>query len=176
MGAAGTSAATSPGAAPLDCAALRSNFFADGRGRVEGATTRTIAKGVQDPATTWQSPNAASPSALIRAGGRSTYEDSGNVLKVSYFLRDNATGTEFGDNAVHIRDFLDIPAIANQQYGVVQGDVNGFDFPDLNGGVPLAKLGADADSLRRGRFNALRAAHRPGPAGPRGGQCGQPGL
>ena len=164
VGAAGTAAVTSPGAtpqaslgAPLDCAALRSNFFADGRGRVEGATTRTIVKGVQDPATTWQSPNAASPSALIRAGGRSTYEDSGNVLKVSYFLRDNATGTEFGDNAVHIRDFLDIPAIANQQYGVAQGDVNGFDFPDLNGGVPLAKLGADADSLRRGRFNALRA-------------------
>ena len=157
VGAAGTSAVTSPGAAPLDCAALRSNFFADGRGRVEGATTRTIVKGVQDPATTWQSPHAASPSALIRAGGRSTYEDSGNVLKVSYFLRDNATGTEFGDNAVHIRDFLDIPAITNQQYGVVQGDVNGFDFPDLNGGVPLAKLGADADSLRRGRFNALRA-------------------
>jgi hypothetical protein len=31
------------------------------------------------------------------------YEDSGNVLKVSYFIRDNATGIEFGDNAVHIR-------------------------------------------------------------------------
>ena len=168
VGAAGTAPGAAPRAsvsAPLDCAALRSNFFADGRGRVEGATTRTIVKGVQDPATTWQSPNAASPSALIRAGGRSTYEDSGNVLKVSYFIRDNATGTEFGDNAVHIRDFLDIPAITNQQYGLVQGDVNGFDFPDLNGGVPLAKLGADADSLRRGRFNALRAGDALGVSG-----------
>ncbi len=31
--------------------------------------------------------------------------DGDNALKVSYFLRDAASGTEFGGNAVHIEDF-----------------------------------------------------------------------
>ena len=44
--------------------------------------------------------------AAIEAGGRNTYVDSGDVLKVSYFIRDNATGIEFGDNAVHVSGFL----------------------------------------------------------------------
>ena len=143
-------AAGSTAGAPLDCAAVRSNFFADGAGT--GAATRR--QGVQDRFTTWQ---AASPAAGIQAGGLNTYDDSGNVLKVSYFIRDNATGIEFGDNAVHIRDFLANPALSNQQYGVFAGDLNGFDFPDLNGGVPLKKVGNDATSVQRGRFNALRA-------------------
>ena len=80
------------------------------------------------------------------------------MLKVSYFIRDNATGIEFGDNAVHLRDFLDAPAITNQQYGLLSGDLNGFEFPDLNGGVPLEKVGNDATSVQRGRFDALRAS------------------
>ena len=77
------------------------------------------------------------------------------MLKVSYFIRDNATGIEFGDNAVHISNFLDAPALTNQQYGVLSGDLNGFDFPDLNGGVPFS--GAGGASIERARFKALRA-------------------
>ena len=138
---------------PLDCEAVRSNFFADGTGTAAGATTR---KGVENNATTWQ---AASSAGAIRTGGRSTYEKSGNALKVSYFIRDNATGIEFGDNAVHIRNFLGQPAITNQQYSVLAGDLNGFDFPDLNGGVPLEKAGTDVNSVKRGRFDALRASN-----------------
>ena len=79
------------------------------------------------------------------------------MLKVSYFIRDNATGIEFGDNAVHIRDFLVNPALSNQQYGVFVGDLNGFDFPDLNGGVPRSSGSAVNVPIQRGRFNALRA-------------------
>ena len=158
VGSTGTSAAGSP----RDCAALRSNFFADGAGTVTGATTRTTKQGVQDHATTWQRENAASPNAVLKAGGRSTYERSGNALKVSYFIRDNATGIEFGDNAVSIRDFLGAPAITNQQYSVLSGDLNGFDFPDLNGGVPLSSApppGGSARVIQRGLFNALRASN-----------------
>ena len=153
---------TSAAGAPRDCAAVRSNFFADGAGTVTGTSTNTTRPGVQDNATTWQRGQAASPNAVIKAGGRSTYERSGNALKVSYFIRDNATGIEFGDNAVSIRDFLGAPAITNQQYSVLSGDLNGFDFPDLNGGVPLSSApppGGSARNIQRGLFNALRASN-----------------
>ena len=161
-GAAVGSTGTSAAGLPRDCAALRSNFFADGAGTVTGATTHTTKQGVQDHATTWQRGNAASSNAVLKAGGRSTYERSGNALKVSYFIRDNATGIEFGDNAVHIRNFLAAPAITNQQYSVLSGDLNGFDFPDLNGGVPLSSApppGGSARDIQRGLFNALRASN-----------------
>ena len=144
-----TGASTATLTAPLDCDAVRSNFFADGSGTAAGATTRN---GVQNNDTTWQ---AASSAAAIKTGGRNTYLDSGNVLKVSYFIRDKARGIEFGDNAVHIRNFLTAPAITNQQYGVLSGDLNGFDFPDLNGGVPMSSAGGA--SIKRARFEALRA-------------------
>ena len=166
-GAAVGSTGTSAAGLPRDCAALRSNFYADGAGTVsvdstDGTTTRTTKQGVQDHATTWQRGNAAASNAVIQAGGRNTYEASGNVLKVSYFIRDNATGIEFGDNAVSIRDFLGAPAITNQQYSVLSGDLNGFDFPDLNGGVPLSSApprGGSARVIQRGLFNALRASN-----------------
>ena len=154
--------------APLDCAAVRSNFFADGAGTFSRTLkiSRTLKKGVENQATTWQAPSAAplslpNAAAAIRAGGRNVYEDSGNVLKVSYFIRDNAAGIEFGDNAVHIRDFLARPAITNQQYSVLSGDLNGFSFPDLNGGVPRSSAPGDpgpAKPVKRARFDALRAA------------------
>ena len=83
------------------------------------------------------------------------------MLKVSYFIRDNAAGIEFGDNAVHIRDFLARPAITNQQYSVLSGDLNGFSFPDLNGGVPRSSAPGgpgQAKPVKRARFDALRAA------------------
>ena len=66
--------------------------------------------------------------AAIKAGGRNAYVDSGDVLKVSYFIRDNATGVEFGDNAVRVSGFLAEAAITNQQYGVLSGDLNGLGF------------------------------------------------
>ena len=110
---------------PLDCAAVRSNFFADG----VSATTR----GVIDFQTTHQAKSTVTGGP---AAADVTYEETGDVLKVSYFIRDNASGVEFGDNAVHLSGFLTEPAITNQQFGWLSGDLNGFDFPDLDGGVP----------------------------------------
>lgn len=123
---------------PVDCAAVRSNFFANG---VAGTT-----RGVIDNMTTHQ------PDTDDVDGGDNVYEDADNVLKVSYFIRDNATGIEFGDNAVHITDFIEVPTITNQQFGYLSGDLNGFDFPDLDGPEPL-NTAAD-----RGRFTLLRSA------------------
>ncbi|MFT4872347.1 hypothetical protein [Congregibacter sp.] len=127
-----------PALTPLDCTAVRSNFFADG--------TSAADPGVVDAATAWQATSAAT---AIKAGGANTFVDSGNVLKVSYFIRDNATGVEFGDNAVHIADFLGEPTMTNQQFGWLSGDLDGFDFPNLNGAAPRG--GANV-----GLFNALR--------------------
>ena len=133
---------------PLDCVAVRSNFFADGSSAAD--------PGVMDNKQTWQRANADSANSTVQTGGMNTYTDSGNVLKVSYFIRDNATGIEFGDNAVHIEDFLEVPSITNQQYGASAGDLNGLDFPDLNGtGMPR---GVPAAEVTRDRFSMLRRA------------------
>ncbi len=87
-----------------------------------------------------------------------SYEDSDNVLRVSWFLRDAATGLEFGSEAIHFDDFLDVPAMTNQQFGLFSLDITGFDYPDLNGGVPDGTTPSNADSNNgnRDRFNALR--------------------
>ena len=138
---------------PLDCAAVRSNFFADG-----GSAANP---GVASNTMTYQRANPSATNGTIRAGGANTYTDSGNVLKVSYFIRDNVTGIELGDNAVHIADFLGVPSITNQEYGTGSGDLNGFDFPDLDGtGLPRgATVTGSSPALVRNRFNLLRQAH-----------------
>lgn len=122
---------------PKDCGAVRTNFFADGT-----ATTR----GVISSESTHQDGVVADGT-----DGINDYEDSGNVLKVSYFIRDNASGIEFGDNAVHIADFLTAPAITNQELGWLSGDLDGFDFPNLDGASPTAVSG-ETD-----RFDEIRA-------------------
>lgn len=124
--------------APVNCAAVRSNFFANG--------VLADTRGVVDFETTYQ----VDPGGEEALTGTNTFEDSGNALKVSYFIRDNASGVEFGDNAVHIADFLTQPSMTNQEFGWLSGDLDGFDFPDLDGGVPTAA------TPERGRFNALR--------------------
>lgn len=132
-----TGASATPALTPLDCTAVRSNFFNDG-------DVATMVRGVVDNETTYQT------SAITALNGENEYVDSENVLKVSYFIRDNATGIEFGDNAVHIEDFLSEPSITNQRFGFFSGDLNGFDFPDLNGGVPETGTGG------RGVYAQLR--------------------
>ena len=144
---------------PLDCAAVRSNFFADGVAAVVADPPNNVAgvtgkRGVVSNSMTYQPGVASASDTTIKDGGTNTYTDSGNVLKVSYFIRDNATGIEFGDNAVHIADFLGLPSITNQEYGIGSGDLNGFEFPDLDGtGLPN---GAAAGTIVRNRFNLLR--------------------
>ena len=143
---------------PVDCAAVRSNFFADGETiAMVTAPPRNLPptaakKGVVSNTQTFQPGVASASDPVIVRGGANNYVDSGNVLKVSYFIRDNSTGIEFGDNAVHIENFLNAASITNQEYGFSSGDLNGFDFPDLNGG------GMPGGGMDRTRFNVLRRA------------------
>ena len=138
---------------PLDCAAVRSNFFADGEAAAAATDTTpavTGKRGVLGNTQTYQPGVASASNDTVKNGGTNTYMDSGNVLKVSYFIRDNGTGIEFGDNAVHIADFLREASITNQEYGTSAGDLNGLDFPDLNG------AGMPTGGVARNRFNMLR--------------------
>ncbi len=120
---------------PADCAAVRSNFFSGG--------VATTTRGVVDSLSTVGYEAGTTTLAL------SEYEDSGNVLKISYFIRDADAGLEFGNDGVHVADFLTAPSITNQQYGIASGDPQGFDYPDLDGGAPT--VAAD-----RGKYEELR--------------------
>jgi len=126
---------------PVNCEAVRSNFFASG--------TSATAPGVFDYNTSYQASYKRGDTTV--EGGENAYEPAGDVLKVSYFIRDNDSGVEFGDNAVHISGFLAEASITNQERGYLSGDLQGFDFPDLNGGVPNSA----ADD--RGQFALLRS-------------------
>lgn len=112
---------------PADCAQVESNFFRNATAIGNGDATK---KGVMSNAQTIQQLTATTV-------GANDYSDTGNVLSVSYFIRDNATGVEFGSNAVHITDFSDEPMMSNQAR-LVQGvyDPYGFYIPDLDGGTP----------------------------------------
>jgi hypothetical protein len=120
---------------PANCDYVRDNFFADG---VSGTTVGAI-----DGLTSAQRSNPDGASIVDNV-----YGDTGDVLKVSFFLRDSAGGVEFGNSATHIAGFLTQPAITNQQRGLFSGDLLGFDYPDLNGGIPVVG--------ERGRFVNLR--------------------
>ncbi|HKK23748.1 MAG TPA: hypothetical protein VJ947_08685, partial [Pseudohaliea sp.] len=126
---------------PRDCEVVSENFFAD------GSSTR---EGVEDFETTWSSdPDEEFVDEDSDDLIDSTYSDSGNAIKVSYFIRDNASGVEFGDNAVHIQNFQTVATMTNQQFGILSGDLDGFDFPDLDGGSPM-------EASSRGRYNLIR--------------------
>jgi hypothetical protein len=122
---------------PASCDIVRDNFFAGGVSNTK--------RGVVDSANT-VGPNLADEDLALAT---TTYVASPDSLKVSFFIKSDETGTEFGDNAVHIAGFLDTPSITNQQTGIFSGDLQGFDYPDLNGGAPT-------NPASRGKYNALR--------------------
>ncbi|MEH6585328.1 MAG: hypothetical protein V7720_02160 [Halioglobus sp.] len=135
---------------PADCAAVRDNFFASKK-LASGAPDLTK-RGVINSAQTHQYDSKGVAQA-------SMFEASPDSLKVSYFIKSDETGVEFGDNAVHVAGFLATPAMTNQQAGIFSQDLQGFDHPDLNGGSPLdilppANGGLGVDS--RGKYNELR--------------------
>jgi hypothetical protein len=79
---------------------------------------------------------------------------------VSYFIKSDVTGVEFGNNAVHVENYFDGPAMTNQQLGVFDGDLLGFDHPDLNGGSPIGDPGrvppAGGGAATVGLYESLR--------------------
>jgi hypothetical protein len=139
---------------PANCDDVRDNFFANvgfnaaGTAVVADLTDRgVISSTVTHQFTTTSTGEVLEPT---------NYVASPDSLKVSYFIKSDATGVEFGDNAVHIAGFLDKPAITNQQTGIFSGDYQGFDHPDLNGGAPLDPLNGATGAVR-GKYNELRA-------------------
>jgi hypothetical protein len=115
---------------PADCVAVETNFFRNAS-LANPAPGTTTAKGITSSSTSNQ----------LNADGKvavNTYDNTGNVLSVSYFIRDNATGVEFGSNAVHIANFSEHAMMSNQarlQSGIY--DPYGFYYPDLDGGSPV---------------------------------------
>ncbi|MEH6590829.1 MAG: hypothetical protein V7746_11250 [Halioglobus sp.] len=109
---------------PLNCTAVETNFFRNATAAGNGDLTK---KGVISGTVTHQDTKGViAPNNML---------DTGNVLSVSYFIRDNASGVEFGSNAVHITDFNDEAMMSNQARLVSNVfDPYGFYFPDLDGG------------------------------------------
>lgn len=149
---------------PEDCDRVRDNFFggttagdyANSFAALPSAGART--RGVINSRETMQYTSSSNTDPEFN-----TYTDSGNVLKVSYFIKSDELGTEFGNDAVHIANFMTGPSITNQQVGINEGDLQGFDHPDLNGGAPTSSS-ASANFLnvpgvaQRGRYNGVRNA------------------
>ena len=154
---------------PGDCSGVASNFF---------AYTSDTAKGNIDNETTHQTASQAAATAYLTAGATcvdaqgkaitlvpgvgatgagvcvNNFTDSGDALKVSFFMRDATGGTEMGGNAVHLSEFADAAWMTNQEFGLFSGDTQGFDYPDLNGGP---WIGATDDTTLRGKYEDLRA-------------------
>tara|TARA_R110001592_G_scaffold215025_2_gene468288 strand:+ start:57566 stop:59155 length:1590 start_codon:yes stop_codon:yes gene_type:complete len=119
-----------PAGVPASCDLVRDNFFPGDNNSDYGTGANLARRGVIDSETSHQR-NLTVPGTF----NQSKFTDTGNVLKVSYFIKSDATGTEFGDDAVHLANFMTGPSITNQKFGINQGDLQGFDYPDLNGGA-----------------------------------------
>ena len=132
---------------PADCEAVRSNFFANNskyNKPVGDVTRRGVLSSVQTNQTT--------ETGVVT----NSFGDTGDVLKVTYHYRNTVDGTEFGSNAVTFSGFMQDASITNQEFGVFDGDMQGFDFPDLNGGAPLSALNGIGG--KRGKYEEIRDA------------------
>ncbi len=139
---------------PRNCTAVAQNFFSVfGDAGFPGLGNTTFI-GNHGNATTVQKWDCDNNPQTPDTNCVSTYLDSDNVLAVSYFVRDAASGLEFGNQAVHIADFASGPMMSNQELGIFSGDPTGFDYPDLNGGLPFA----GQRSTDGGTFDQLRSA------------------
>ena len=144
-----------PKGAPANCAWVDMNFLDAYLGSAS------------DPRGVHSSSVTAGPD-LDAAGkptlGVTTYEDTGDVLKVSWFIRNSEQGLEFGNDAVHIAGFADLPMMSHQEQGKFSGNLRGFDFPDLETSAPFVDTTVPA-----------WIAHNPAVAAPVGGWVVQDG-
>ena len=137
-------AAKHNGDTPLDCNVVEDNFLA---ANVTAGTATKVSNTYSLPATL---------SSFNATRGTVWGDVAADALKVTYFIRDGASGMEFGDNATHLKDFSKVAMMTNQEagQGLSGGNTNGFDFPDLDGGGSLTAgaLGAASvgSALNRG--------------------------
>ncbi|KAA1194528.1 hypothetical protein F0M18_03630 [Pseudohalioglobus sediminis] len=134
---------------PADCAGVRDNFF---RNRDAAGNANLATRGVISSGVTHQFVRAVSATTPVP----NVWEEAPNSLKVSYFIKSDETGVEFGDNAVHVENYLDGPAMTNQQLGTFDGDLCGFDHPDLLGGAPEPACAADGATSGVAVYDSLR--------------------
>jgi hypothetical protein len=163
---------------PLDCQFVEDNFLDAYLGSVKdprGIHNNALSAGLKDVGIAnkeaaycydgTQLPNLVPVSA--KADGVADlcvtpYEDGGDALKVSWFVRDSVAGLEFGNDAVHVAGFSDGPMMTHQETGVYEGNLRGFDFPDLQGSSPYTGspppgafvVGSFTPEL--GKYNLLR--------------------
>jgi hypothetical protein len=130
-----------PGATPSDYATA----YPTGSGRTKGVINSTLTR-------------QSTTNAALSSPGLSNFTDTGNVLKVSWFIKSDVSGTEFGNDAVHIADYTDGATITNQRQGINEGDLQGFDHPDLNGGAPTSVILGVAGAAGRGTYEPIRVA------------------
>lgn len=109
---------------PLDCAAVATNFY-NANWNNGGSTDQQSSSAARTGISLWD-------------------DTTDDALKVSYFIRDTASGIEFGNDAVMIEGFMANPHMTSQQDGVNAGNVNGFDHPNLDGATG-----------ETGRYNAV---------------------
>jgi hypothetical protein len=162
---------------PADCARVRDNFFpvsfATIADYVLGGNAAAISsiRGTIHSALTHQwAVDEETGAPIVGTPVPSTYEASPDSLKVSYFIKSDETGVEFGDNAVHFAKHLDGASMTNQKFGIFDGDFQGYDHPDLNGGAPLTEFALTAlggtpplaapeggTAASRGRYEEVRS-------------------
>ncbi|MBE9540552.1 MAG: hypothetical protein IMF06_15825, partial [Proteobacteria bacterium] len=132
---------------PADCGAVESNFFRVST-TAPAVPAEGNAKGVYSSIATVQTLTAAQLLAAVPS--INNFEDTPNVLKVSYFIRDAASGLEFGSDAVHIQDFAANAMMTNQEI-IILGvpDAYSFLFPDMDGGSPLDTARGSYDGIIR---------------------------
>jgi len=153
---------------PVDCAAVRNNFFRVAAAKAAASKVApTLAevkvKGVHySDLTSSGAVSAGDPASSAAALAVSSYGDSVNPLKVSFMITDSQGGLEFGDNAVMVENFSTVPMMTNQQAlsfgtdGLLNFDALNFELPNLNQGA-LTETGGR--TLSNGSlYDGLRAA------------------
>jgi len=126
---------------PLNCGFVESNFL--------------IANVLSNSQT--QGPSVTGITDVASNGATTDWVNTPDeALKVSYFIRDGASGMEMGDNATHIVGFQATAGapgamMTNQEGGggLANGGTFGFDFPDLNGG------GSNTLAANRGLYDSV---------------------
>jgi hypothetical protein len=118
---------------PANCRAARSNFF---RNATAAGNADLTKRGVVSSSVTHQEVFDAETGAVTGVTPNN-YSDTGNVLSVSYFIRDAESGLEMGSKAVHISDFSAEPMMSNQEkFEIGEQNLYGYFYPDLDGGSP----------------------------------------
>jgi hypothetical protein len=117
---------------PLNCQYVENNFLDSYLGSASDI------RGIHNNALSAGEIDSVNPTtgAVTTTVATTSYVDGGDVLKVSWFIRDSAAGLEFGNDAVHIDGFSDGPMMTHQEQGKFSGNLRGFDFPDLDGSAP----------------------------------------